>query len=352
MVEQSTEQLTVTVDGVQQAFEFQLFRKPLSLADLRFFQFWVDRAAVYGRRGGATHRSMVEFYWAICRQHGTASERDQLEKYVLARMYPLTRSIGSRRIVADGILSRPSESRVQRRDVVRQLDSELSGFSGRKVDPLQFRDQSAMAIGPNLFGAEAQQRYLQFIDEVFCDVASAPFDDASYDRVAERWQDKMRNYGRHRGNAAKKQLLDVISYESRTAIHCCYSTVWCYLLPELARQYQFSAEAFRFHQFWHLAPCIESRESEEPFRLFHGHIFALHPAFGSFLDTRTGTNLMAAWLKNPQADDNYQQLLHGLLTAVAHYGSARISITDDRQSRHEMLGDPDQILDGSPPSDE
>ena len=108
MVDRFTETLGLEIAGVQERFNFEICCKSTRFDDLRISQYWIDHGAVYGRRNRPTHQSIVEFYWAVCRQHGAATNRNAQEQYVLARLLRQTRSFCARRVVADAVLSRPA----------------------------------------------------------------------------------------------------------------------------------------------------------------------------------------------------------------------------------------------------
>ena len=138
--------------------------------------------------------------------------------------------------------------------------------------------------------------------------------------AADRWQDWNRSIGRRRGKQLQKQVLDVLSYECRAALHTCYSAVWYDLIQHLSTKWEMSDESAVFHRLWHL----DLREvSETPVlpnsRLFHGHIFALHPACANFILTRTGCELISEFLAAPSSRPAFHRLLNGLCIAMYDY---------------------------------
>ena len=167
MFDRFTETLRLEVAGVQERFPLGICRKSLRFADLEIQQYWIDRGAVYGRRDQPTHRSIVEFFWAVCRQQGAATGRSAQEQYILARLLPETRIYGARRVVAAGVLSRPASARISVRESIRDLEAELITFADRRMSRVQFRDATANLIGPIHFDVEARQRYLEFTNELF-----------------------------------------------------------------------------------------------------------------------------------------------------------------------------------------
>src|SRR3954453_22051595 len=152
----------------------------------------------------------------------------------------------------------------------------------------------------------------------------------------------MRSVGRRGGQALPKQVLDVLSYEARAALHRCYSAVWAMLLlPHLGRKHALSPESQAFLRLWHLDQVSESALGEAAyFHLFHGHVFALHPACGEFLRTEAGRGLMGRWLLRP-SEGAFGRLLHGLYVAAVHYQGQREQLTSDRKKQPRALGGAD-----------
>ena len=319
MVDRFTETLCLAVAGVQKCFPFEICRKTTRLADLEISQFWIDRAAVYGHAANQhinqslnsigrfasntvprriAMRRNSTFWRDSCRKH-VASVRGEWWQTVCCLV--------------------PPARRITSRELVRELEADLATFADQRMSQVRFRNETANLLGPLQFDDEARQRYLEIVNELFGADQSPVLDSQRMDLITAKWRGWMSGLARHRGNNLEKQILDAISYESRAAIHCCYSTVWCCLLPRLARTYRFPEESFRFHQFWHLDHCRKSNDENDLFHLFHGHVFALHPALGQFLRTTTGPRLMASWLRNPESEEDYQRLLNGLFVAIGQY---------------------------------
>jgi hypothetical protein len=80
-----------------------------------------------------------------------------------------------------------------------------------------------------------------------------------------------------------------------------------------------TAESIAFHRLWHLDQCQESDRCDAYFHLFHGHVFALHPGTGMFMQTKTGSEMIGEWLAAPESTTSFGRLLYGLCTAMADY---------------------------------
>jgi hypothetical protein len=158
------------------------------------------------------------------------------------------------------------------------------------------------------------------------------------------WRQVMRSVGRRRGLSLQKQVLDILSYEARASLHRCYSAVWdMRLLPLLEEKYSLSRESLAFLRLWHLDQVSESNLGEATsFHLFHGHVFALHPASGEFLRTQAGRELMGRWLQHP-SEPAFGCLLHSLYVAVLQYGSRRDQAASERKKQPRASGGPDLV---------
>ncbi|WP_166830626.1 hypothetical protein [Thalassoroseus pseudoceratinae] len=161
------------------------------------------------------------------------------------------------------------------------------------------------------------------------------------DAVLHEWKTILKQIGRRRGKALEKQVLDILSYECRTALHRCYSAVWDALLPYLGWQYDLTDKCKAFHQLWHYDHCTPSNEYERiNFHLFHGHIFALHPACGPVLRTQTGQELFGEWLQEGTLS-SYHRVLHALAVAVGFYAeqSNIAKLLRKNEQRENYYGD-------------
>jgi hypothetical protein len=135
--------------------------------------------------------------------------------------------------------------------------------------------------------------------------------------------------GRRQGNAGGKTILDILSYESRAALHRCYSAVWAELLPQLTYKYRLSAESRAFLRLWNCEQRFEIGGDLQS--LFHGHVFALHPAAAAFIQSRTGKELVGEAIQDTANGPAYERLLHGLYIAVYQYVNRAEEQRDSRK---------------------
>jgi hypothetical protein len=141
----------------------------------------------------------------------------------------------------------------------------------------------------------------------------------------------MRTIGRHGKDATQRQVLDTLSFEIRAAFFECYDLAWRNLLDAINKKAPLSDVALRFHKLWHFVHRSPSNESRTVlFFVFRGMPFALHPAAGLLVQTKTGQELLANYLRNPQQGPAEEQFWHALSVAVYYYQGLR---DDEKQDR-------------------
>jgi len=216
------------------------------------------------------------------------------------------------------------------------LDELLSPAGSGPLPRLEFSRRTADVLGPPPLSEEVQESYLARCQELFGPAgAEADDEQGGFASVLVRWKALMTSVGRRGGMHLQKQVLDILSYEARAALHRCYSAVWCgLLLPHLAEKYGLSAESVRFLSLWHLDQVSESNLGDQAyFHLFHGHVFALHPAAALFLSTPRGQGLVGSWLADGGTEAAFGRFLAGMLVAVHHYDARREQSAADRKKR-------------------
>jgi hypothetical protein len=209
------------------------------------------------------------------------------------------------------------------------------------MDRLDFQRKTGDVLGPPPLAQEAVAAYLAFCQELFAPAQQRlPADEAgAVQQALACWQRWMRSVGRRRGRELEKQVLDVVSFEARAALHRCYSAVWgMLLLPHLQRHYQLSNFSTRFMGLWHLDWAEESNLGEQAlFHLFHGHVFGLHPASALLLRAPSGRALMGQWVADPTTA-NWESLLHAIYVATHIYLGRREQTAFERRKQPVLAG--------------
>jgi hypothetical protein len=334
-----------------QAFTFTLCRKAEQLSPVLVDHWWMRTTQLYRQRAqrrnkGGNYEAVTEAFWALCRREGSHVERDVQESYLLARLLPYARSQGSRRIVADACLTPRTRAAPEEREAAAKgLDRLLRHCRTATITPLSFSRRTADVIGPPVLAAELEQAYRVCCAELFDPAVAvlATDEEAGVARLLAGWQRLMRSVGRRRGRQAEKQVLDMLSYEARAALHRCYSATWdMVLLPHLTQVYQLSPATVAFLRLWHLDQASESNLGEVAnFHLFHGHAFALHPATALFISTPVGSELIGSWLSTSCSNPAFGRLLHGIFVAVHHYAGLRDEAAQRRRKQPQAFGGPE-----------
>jgi hypothetical protein len=324
-------------------FQFRLCRKEVVLGQLPLDHWWMDVRTVYGQRNrsAANQTAVIECWWAFCWKYATVLHEEVQQSYILAHLLPYARGNGSRRVLVDAIPTRTKELAADKATVAAELERCLQGSQDEEHGLEAFRDMTANAIGPPVYGDEVWQCYNRLAADLLGQGCTAIQRDGQkgLEVALKIWKDWMKSIGRHRGHEIEKAVLDILSYECRAALHRCYSHVWDHLSIYLARKYGLTEESVTFHRFWHLDQQMHSNLGEKAdFHLFHGHVFALHPAGGNFMLTESGRRLMGQWLSDPHSTSTYQRLLHGLAVAVHQYAVRNRVYAELRKKQPEGFG--------------
>ena len=335
-------------------FRFNLCRKPIQLGPLAFDHWWMNTSTLYGQRNrpASNQEAVIDCFWAKCMEQGSVLDDMVQESYILAKLLPHARSNGSRKVFVDCYPTRQG-GRKEMDESVANLNARLAESRNQEMDMLDFNRGTADLLGPPAYPQEVQDRCFELSQELLCEARKA-LEERGPEGLGvplDRWTKWMNSIGRHRGHELEKQVLDVLSYECRTALHRCYSLVWCLLIRHLQENYAISPEAAMFHNFWHLDHCMPSNQPElMNFHLFHGHVFALHPACGTFIQTQIGCELLGDWLEDPRPPRS-GRLLHGLFVAMHHYaqrnqvysllrrGESRVKSVSDMVALEEQMAD-------------
>ena len=275
--------VVVPSERISHRFVFDACRKAAQFGNVQIDQWWMGPATVYPQRGrpASNFQPIVDYYWKRCFFEATAINDEVENTFILANLLPLARSNGGRRVFAD---SRPYRSQpgIGVRTVAAELDAYLQGDRHSEMNESEFQKQTAKVLGPPDYGVEVCELYQQFAENLLGPAREALERDgeAGLQVAVDQWKRWDESIGRRRGNESEKQALDILSYECRAALHTCYSAVWYELIQHLSTQQAMSDESAVFHRLWHL-DLHEGPETNllPNSRLFHGHVFALHPAW-------------------------------------------------------------------------
>jgi hypothetical protein len=287
-------------------FDFQIYNKAEQLGAVAVQHLWMKISGLYDttpeRAGNSIE--LVECYWALCLEaqcQGEPEHPDDRRTYLLARLLPHTLSNLAATVMPDRgfgpkfrFLSAKAEN-----EALEQLEGMLREPASDLPDIVTFRDWTYDYLGMPKLSEAAKSLYRKEIDLLLDDAAQlmARDKEAAIRLTIDRWKDaKRRLYPRRRWKSPEAKLvMSVISYECRAALNECYSDVWTGLLCSdgpLRERYNLTPADVCFMALWHVIQKAPSDLPNARFDLFHGHIFALHPALGMLIRTPTGKELL------------------------------------------------------------
>jgi hypothetical protein len=326
-----------------EVFSFNLCRKRQMLGETSIDHWWMRTNSLYAQRrrnSSLPHNpsEILRLYWAEVQRLHATGHREAQERFLLAALVPLVRSQGSRNIFADSIPARGHPE--DRREQTQTLELALQSDREHSISRGEFHRRSWEVLGRPVFPEEFCDAYIRFAHDLMDEACSALAGGEvtqALEAVKKHWAPAMQKVGRRSGKFLEKLVLDVLSYEARAAIHHCYSVVWSVLIPLLAGEEHWNEAAVAFHRFWHM----DWMDSQSGASLFHGHIFGLHPAAGTFMQTMAGPSLLGDWLNNLESVELFGRVLNGLLTAIFAYRQRRELVAENRPHRrvetHEDL---------------
>ncbi len=341
------EEFRLTCGG--ETFGFLLHRKSIYLGTTPVQHFWMDTRTLYSARPSQTGNSaaVVRYFGALCSCHqesGDAIERTVWENYLLARLLPYIRQYGSRRVLPDSRFGRSGAAYRGSAAAMRKELKELREQSrGARCERDEFRRRSGDLLGMPIPDERMQTFYELFTTELFSEphhLLERGDTEAAAERVVSGWNRAMETWGRGHDTALQRSVLDILSYESRAAFHRCYSAVWEQLLREggpLNSRLAHDTPSIRFLHLWH-KDHFWPVGTDQLQHLFHGHVFALHPAMSLFMQCEEGRAMLGR-VVTASDDDSYdiafEQFLQGVLMAMYVYAGQRKLIAQTRKVDHE-----------------
>lgn len=323
-------------------YPFELCRKTAKFDGLAIDQFWMPVASVYGRKNAlpGNYDVLTEYYVDRCFGERTIFQDDVLDSCILAKLVPEFRRNGARNIFDDAILTSPHRVGERRQDLIRRLDDLLAASRHETLDMAAFHAATNRLLAPATISEGARAAYRELTEELL----------DKGRRAVERWgmenglqvplatlRNWMTTFARRSGEKDRKRALDMLSYESRAALHRCYSAVWFELLQQLEQKYELDEASLQFHRLMHFDVQLPSNLPESCFHLFHGHVVALHPGLSLFFQTRTGGKLIGDYLRGGNADEPFRRLLNGFCVAIGDYRIRSEVCADERKRSNRVV---------------
>ena len=310
-------------------FSLPLQRKALKLGNTTVEQFWIDSRSLYGQRNrpAGVHSTMLAIYWEVCSASGAISEADTKETYLLASLLPKMRANGSQRVFLDARVKRDAK---RKQETLRELNSLILASNHQRMTGIDFQAATLAALGRPEYSTEERNAYLLLSTDLLREASLELRRDRSRALASlfDSWARLQRRFGRRAEVRSEKTALDALSYEARAAFHRCYSTAWQFVLPALDRQFSLPNATKRFSEFWHHEHGSDVANLLR-FRLFHGHIFALHPAAAGMIQTKAGSQALDEWLQD-SSEVRTERLLQAFLVAMHHYAGVREDYNSNR----------------------
>ncbi len=274
--------------------EIAVCGKEATLGTETFRQFWLKNSSVYGGRGRCAENqaAILSFFHRVALETCRGVEhRKAAETYLLASVASEIRSNKAQEVFPDA--SSANWSSAQRYRMVTDLDVILRQAAGTEMSCDDFYCHSRSVGELAEMSSEVVEEYLTLEAQLYAGVLDDWLDapEVCERLVQERWRDWMHRARRRDCSGVFKDVLNILSYESKAALHQCYSLLWLHLADAFAEQ-EDSIFVRQFHRFWHCDHRVPTG-SVQDMHLFHGHVFGLHPAFSLMIQTETGGGIIA-----------------------------------------------------------
>ena len=303
----------------------RLMFKQTTLADQTFRQFWIPKPGLFGIRNqrSGNHAAVLDFYQTLCFDRVNDQDENPAKTHLLASLLPSVRNNKAQGIFPDACVTPPKGCSVTQSFDSNELELLLQGSKDERTSVVDFCNSNRKAVEFPEYPESTFELYRDFESELFADAArwwSDPV--AATKRTMERWSKWHKDIGRRGGNNSKKEVLNILSFESKAAFQQCYSALWVELIPHLIEGQENQLFSQRFHTLWHLDHRFRSSGQRDA-HLFHGLVFALHPVFGKLLTTEEGSRLVGKTVANPDDVASQERFLHAGLVSLHLYVAAR-----------------------------
>jgi hypothetical protein len=266
-----TERLAVTVHRFGQAFDFQLYTRPVGLGPQTVIRYyWMDVSqfrTLASPSGAANYRNCLAHWWRCTQAAGRNRQIDQQVNYVLAQAYPLVcRSKSLQEVYRDAFLGPPRAGQLtpsladedrrrigaivrsrSRAAVRKELGTVLQRFEppAEILPALQRAFRAWVGNGVVLWrrdGAEGLKRFLGQVDY---------------------WLEKYRKKG---GHDRVRHFINLFAYEAKVGFYRCFANAWIDIIAHLRERHGLDPVSERFLRVWH--------NQNQPIEIPHGQTAA------------------------------------------------------------------------------
>lgn len=328
MTQQKFDLSELLKDPACKGLKVELCSKDLVLGHQVLRQFWFNRSSIYGtRRKSACNQPAILDYFRrrVLQDNHAESQKTAAETHLLAYLTPVIRSTGAQRVLPDAVNFPTHGSKRRHFEAVAALENTLQKMSEPYLTFAEFYDLSLGLLEVPEVTGELLNEYRNLESELFAGVLrdwkTSP--DTAKETVLKRWEGFQREFSRRSGDKhrLKREVLDVLSYESKAALHQCYSELWQALAQALANREECESVG-RFHLFWHCDIRVPTDEIQD-IHLMHGHVFALHPAFARLIQTKTGSAVIGAAMNGHRDSTAMRRFFTAACCAINDYMSER-----------------------------
>lgn len=353
------ERLEYTLQVGDRSFLFQLCRKPdEQFGTIPIDHWWMEVTPLYGQRqyrnsADPNRRSVIECYWEFCRNTGAGDVREAQERVILASLLPKMRSQGSRLIINDAFPG-TAKGKLKSQEV-NDLNAQICQYKGKRVTIDEFHDGTLDLLKARKLPGELKSKYREMSESLLREscwlLECGNGWEAMMANAAQIWSSWQNRYVRPSGREDEKMVMNILSYEARAAFHHCYSVAWTLLSDSLIASHGITPLTKKFLNYWHRDLIDENRQptdSDGSWSLFHGHVFALHPASARFGLTPAGKSLLGDFLIAEGNEERvaFERVLNGMLIAVGEYQSRMSEQSFNRKSRERADREIEVLSDG------
>ena len=305
-------------------YSFLMEQQKIQLGNISINQIWLPKNTLYGKDPDqdANRIALINFFWKSSEILSTNRVQDVLETYILATLLPDTRRNASAKLFKDATLQPSLLKKETGKHFINQLDDFIKQTAHERMSQSKFWERTKRFLGPNQFGEETNNLYDEMSKELF--PLASDFSHLNEYQVLElvkpTWDKWIKKFGRRGRKNDEINILDILSYEARCALHRCYSWFWSVFTVEIAKTNGYSNEFIEFHHLWHLDPVIESPDDGFQLHLFHGHVPGLHPAGGYLLQTLNGREIVSHYIRNPTTE-SFERFLNAYYMSCILYES-------------------------------
>ncbi len=301
----------------------------INLAGYQFNQFWLPKPGLFGLRNqqSSNHTAVLDFYRQLVCTRIFDRDSRPAKTHLLASLLPNIRGNRAQDIFPDASVMAPKNCPTESEFNSVELEARLATGDSERVSIIEFCNRNREAVEFPDFPDSTFALYRKFESELLNDAKSQWWDDAvaATDLMEQRWLRWCDGFGRRRSNEVKKDVLNILSYESKAAFHQAYSALWFEIIPHLIVNQQNQKFSKAFHALWHLDHRFAVPGHSRDIHLLHGLTLGLHPAFGTLLTTETGSRLVGETVAAPENIAAQERFLHAGLVALYLYAAARRS---------------------------